>query len=117
MLFVIYNFNHFKSKVSIDLGEMLLNLYKINDQINIINFIVIDMIDNFKNIEYETWFKTISDPSNAIWIGEGINNQFSIKLSRSSDRSLQTPITNDFGYIVVNGKHALIKVLEFDDNN
>ena len=56
----------------------------------------------------------MGNPDQAIWIGEGISNQYTIKLLRSSDRSLQTPLTNDFGYAVVNGKHALIKVLTFD---
>ena len=80
----------------------------------IINFIVIDSIDAFKKIEFEAWFKEVNDPEHAIWIGEGIANQFSIKLLKSSDRSLQTPIKNDFGYQVVSGRHALIKVLQFD---
>ena len=52
---------------------------------------------------------------NAIWIGEGIANQFTIKLLKSSDRALQTPIKNDFGYVVLNGRHALVKVLSFDE--
>ena len=40
--------------------------------------------------------------------------KITIKLVKSTDRLLQTPIGNDFGYSIVNGKHSLIKVLEFD---
>ena len=114
MLFVIYDFDKFKSKLTVDLGTIMTNLFNINNSLNIINFIVIDNIDNLKKVEFDSWFKTINDPSHAIWIGEGISNQFTIKLTRSSDRALQNPITNDFGYVVINGKHSLVKVLEFD---
>ena len=114
ILLVINGFDNFKSKLTIDISETMNTLYEIFAKTNLIHIIVIDSIDNFKKYEFETWFKTINVPDHAIWIGEGISNQFSIKLVRSSDRALQTPITNEFGYCVVNGKHALIKVLEFD---
>ena len=114
MLFVIYNFNSFKQKVSSEYTSTFQDLYKKSLKLPIINFIVIDSIDAFKKIEFEAWFKEVNDPEHAIWIGEGIANQFSIKLLKSSDRSLQTPIKNDFGYQVVSGRHALIKVLQFD---
>lgn len=114
ILFVIYNFDSFKSKVTLDMNTILKNFYNIHSSTNLINFIVIDSIDNFKKVEFESWFKEINDPTTAIWIGEGINNQFSIKLSRSTDKILQTPLENNFGYSIVNGRHALIKVLEFD---
>ncbi len=116
IVFVIYGFDNFKSKVSVNLDEIISNLFNIHKNTNLINFVVIDSIDNFKKYEFENWFKTINNPDHAIWVGEGISNQFSIKLTKSSDRTLQTTITNDFGYSVVNGKHALVKLLEFDEN-
>ena len=109
-----YNFSNFKSKLTSNLGDILTNLYNKSLKLPIINLIVIDNVDEFKKVEFETWFKLMGNPDQAIWIGEGISNQYTIKLLRSSDRSLQTPLTNDFGYAVVNGKHALIKVLTFD---
>ena len=114
MLFVIYDFTSFKKNFNGDLGNILSDLYKKSTKLPIINFIVVDGVDSFKKIEFESWFKEVNDPETAIWIGEGISNQFTIKLSRSSDRALQVPIKNDFGYLVLSGKHALIKVLQFD---
>ena len=113
MVFVIYNFTNFKNKLS-DIGKTLKSLNDLNTKLPIMSFIVIDSVDAFKKVEFEAWFKEVNDPETAIWIGEGISNQFTIKLTRSSDRQLQTPIKNNFGYIVVSGKHALIKVLELD---
>ena len=117
MLFVINNFSDFVSKISIDLSSTLLSLFEIKNNLNLINIVAIDTIDNFKKYEFENWFKTINDPGHAIWVGEGIGNQFTIKLAKSNDRALNNPLTNDFGYVVVNGKHALIKLLEFDSSN
>ena len=93
---------------------VLSNLYKKSLKLPIVKIMVISEVDSFKKVEFESWFKEINDPESAIWIGEGISNQFTIKLTRSSDRVLQAPIKNDFGYIVVSGKHAFIKVLQFD---
>ena len=115
MLFVIYDFNNFKSKTTVDLNQIMTNLFTKASKLPIINFVVIDSVDNFKKIEYDTWYKQATSADNAIWIGEGIANQFTIKLLKSSDRALQTPIKNDFGYVVLNGRHALVKVLSFDE--
>ncbi len=117
MLFVIYDFNNFKSKTTVDLNQIMTNLFTKASKLPIINFVVIDSVDNFKKIEYDTWYKQATSADNAIWIGEGIANQFTIKLLKSTDRALQTQIKNDFGYAVVNGRHALVKVLTFDSNN
>ncbi len=114
MLFVIYDFNSLKSKLTLDLNNLLTNLYNKCQKLPILNFVVVDSIDNFKKFEFESWFKQISNQEYAIWIGEGISNQYLIKLARSSDRSLQTPLTNDFGYTVINGKHNLVKLLTFN---
>ena len=114
MLIVIYDFNYLKSKLTVNIGDIFEKIYQINSKLNFINLIVIDSVDNLKKNEFDNWFKTISDPTNAIWVGEGISNQFSIKLTRSSDRELQTPIGNDYGYLIINGKHGLVKLLQFD---
>ena len=114
MLLVIYDLNSFKQKLTIDFSTIMTNLSEKQSKMPIINFIVIDSIDSIKKFEFELWFKQISSQENAIWIGEGISNQFTIKLVRSTDRILQTPIKNDFGYAIVNGRHALIKVLTYN---
>ncbi len=114
ILLVIYNFDKFKSNTTLDLPAIISNFNLINNSLGLINMIVISSVDDFKKVEFESWFKQINDPSHAIWIGEGISNQFNIKLTRSSDRTLQTPIQNNFGYTVINGRHSLVKVLEFD---
>ena len=114
IILFIYGFDSLKTKLTNDFENYMTNLFSAFEKTNLIHIIAVDSIDNFKKYEFESWFKSINDPTNAIWIGEGISNQFSIKLTRSSDRALQTPIKNDFGYTVINGKHALMKVLQFD---
>jgi len=114
ILITIYDFYQFKQKLTIDLTSIITNLYNISLKLPIINFVIISSVDDLKKLEFETWFKQVTSLDDAIWIGEGIGNQFTIKLTKSTDRLLQIPIKNDFGYLVVNGKHALIKVLSFD---
>ncbi len=117
MLVVIYDFNRLKSKLTVDLGAILTNLFNKQEKLPIINFVVVDSVETFKKFEFESWYKQVSSPDDAIWIGEGIANQFTIKLTRSSDRALQAQLKNDFGYVIISGRHALMKVLTFDANN
>ncbi len=75
-----------------------------------VKFIIIDTIDNIKSLAYESWFKDNVDLSDGIWIGNGISNQFTLKVTTSS-RLLRAELGPDFGYIIVKGKAYVIKFL------
>ena len=75
-----------------------------------IRFIIVETIDNIKSINYEMWYKSGIDLSEGIWIGNGIGNQFTLKVTTSS-RLLRAEIDPEFGYIVRKGKAALVKFI------
>lgn len=75
-----------------------------------IKFIVLETIDNIKTLNYELWFKSSTDLSEGIWLGNGISNQFTLKVTTSS-RVLRAEIDPDFGYIIKKGKATLVKFL------
>ena len=75
-----------------------------------IKFILVDRIDDIKGLNYEEWFKSSVDLSDGIWIGNGIGNQFTLKVTTSS-RILREEVEDGFGYIIVKGKAYLMKLM------
>ncbi len=75
-----------------------------------IKFIMVETIDNIKSICYELWYKSNIDLSEGIWIGNGIGNQFTLKVTTSA-RILRAEIEPQFGYVVKKGKATLVKFI------
>lgn len=66
MLFVIYNFSNFKSKLTSNLGDILTNLYNKSLKLPIINFWWL-MVLMIQKSWFETWFKLNGKSCQAIW--------------------------------------------------
>ncbi len=73
-----------------------------------VKFILVDTIDNIKSLNYEAWFKGNTNLSEGIWIGNGISNQFTLKVTTNS-RVLRVELEPNFGYVIKKGKTALTK--------
>ena len=61
-----------------------------------------------KTFAYDDWYKNSVDDSFGIWLGNGISDQYSLKLM-STPRELREEIPEGFGYVVKNGKATLVK--------
>lgn len=69
--------------------------------------IIIEEANAYKSIEMEPWFRNTIDKLNGIWVGDGINNQLSIKLNMSLDeKKIMFPY---IAYAVTKGKHMILK--------
>lgn len=107
---IIIGVNSLMSKLSsIEKGKLSKT---IEDSKNLgnIKYIIIDTIDNIKSIAFEAWFKNNADLSEAVWIGNGISNQFTIKVTTAA-RLLRVELAPRFGYIIIKGKASVIKFL------
>ena len=96
------------------------NQNKLNDfftkakNLGIINYLIIDSVDNVKKFEYESWFKDSVNLSDGIWIGDGINDQFTLKVSVRTDE-VRESVDDDFCFVLKRGKPVLVKyVREFE---
>ena len=72
-----------------------------------------DSLDGLKKQEYENWYKAIVTTNRGIWLGNGIADQFTLKLAKTP-RVLRELIPEDFGYSVKNGIATLIKLISSD---
>lgn len=79
-------------------------------QNNNIKYIIIDTIDTIKSINFEPWYKSNVDLSEGIWLGNGIGNQFTLKVT-TNGRILRAEVEPGFGYIIKKGKATLMKLM------
>lgn len=71
-------------------------------------FIIADNYQGYKQLQLEQWFQIVVNPSYGIWIGEGFDNQTSIRINNLTPQERQ----NKYPYMavsVVNGQHEFIK--------
>ena len=109
-MIVIYGVNGFINKISEESKSLLYDLINKNNQLSLVSFVLVDNPDIIRNASYDDWFRSGSDLSYGIWIGNGINEQnlFNISKLGKEDRE---EITNEFGYIINTSKATKIKVL------
>ena len=109
--YLIFGISNFLSRISEDnkkkFTEVLLN----NKDLNVDSFIIIDNADKLKSFAYDDWYKSGVDSSQGIWLGNGVSEQYAIKLS-STPRELREEIGEQFGYVIKNGKAILVKFVQ-----
>ena len=77
-----------------------------------IRVVIADSVAKIKSIEYEEFFRNSVQTLNAIWIGSGITDQFTIK-SSTYTRETRGQIPLEFGFNVTRGNATLVKLLDF----
>ena len=58
----------------------------------------------------EVWYKNSANMSSAVWIGNGISNQFTIKVTTNA-RLLRTELHPGFGYNIRKGRATVTKFI------
>ena len=110
IIFVVMGINTLLGKMTPETKKAFTDLIITSKQLGNIKYILIDTIDVIKSNAFETWYKGSADMSEAIWIGNGISNQFTIKVTTSS-RILRQEVEPGFGYLIKKGKAELIKFI------
>lgn len=108
---IIIGLESFKNKLSDENKLKFSELFTNSKDMEIINFIFVDTIDKFKKLELESWFKNITNLNEGIWIGSGLNDQFTIKLS-NKPKEIRDEIPYGFGFVIKKGKGLYVKFLQ-----
>lgn len=87
------------------------DLFTIGKDLGIINFILVDSIDKIKKIEFESWYKNAINNTNGIWIGNGINEQFSLKTNAKIEE-MKKGIPDNFCFVINRGIPKYVKFVE-----
>lgn len=107
---IIIGIDSFKGKLSDENKLNFSNFFNDAKELGIVNFILVDSIDRFKKLELEPWYKNCCNNTNGIWVGNGINDQFVLKISQKIEE-MKEDISNEFGFVVERGKPAFIKFI------
>ena len=108
---IIGGIDKFTAKLSQENKNLFGKMFELGKELGKYCFILADSVDKFKKVEYDDWYRNTVNNSRGIWIGDGIANQFAIKLTKTS-KELYEEIGNRFGYVVERGIPVLIKLLE-----
>lgn len=114
-LVVFIGFNNFKSSLTAEEYNKLEKKFKTAKDNKNANFVVIDSVENIKKYEYDNLYRNYVNSNYAIWIGNGIADQYVIKII-NYDRSLRDDITNKFGYVIEKGIPKLVKLIDFESD-
>ena len=106
----LMNLNSFLGKMEATKKTDFTNLIGNCKQVSNIKFVIVDTIDAIKSINFESWFKGNADLAEGIWLGNGIGNQFTLKVTTNA-RALRGEVGPGFGYAIHKGKAVLIKLM------
>lgn len=108
---IIIGIESFKNRLSSENKLKFDSLFTLGKDLGIINFILVDSIDKIKKVEFESWYKSSVNNTNGIWLGNGINDQFTLKLS-SKLEEMKKDIPDNFCFVVNRGIPKFVKYVE-----
>lgn len=107
---VIIGINSLISKLDINKKTEFTNLLEKSLASGTAKILLADTIDNIKGVGYDSWYKNYSDLAEGVWVGNGISNQFTFKITTSS-RILRQELEPKFGFVIEKGKAIVTKLL------
>lgn len=111
MMCFIFGMYDIFNKLKDETKQLLNDMMKKNNQMNLVSFVFIESPDLLRNFSYDEWFKSSSDTSRGIWVGSGISDQSFIKISKLS-REDREDISREYGFVVQTSKATKIKLLQ-----
>ncbi len=108
---IISGLDKFMTKLTPENKKLFGKMFELGKELDKYCFLLVDSVDKFKKVEYDDWYRGTVNNTRGIWVGDGIANQFSIKLTKTT-KDLYDEIGNKFGYVVERGMPVLIKLLE-----
>ncbi|WP_229263772.1 type VII secretion protein EssC [Cohnella cholangitidis] len=107
---IISSLSSLMSRISEDSRDKLKVLFEKGETQYKVSFVLCDSVSSISAVAYENWFTRKASLSDAIWIGNGISEQYQLKIAKMTT-DLYQEIGQDFGYLISKGKPALVKLL------
>ena len=107
---ILIGLEKFKTKLEPNKITELQNKIK---EIDNCKAIFVDTSFSLKKLAFETWYIDLVQGNNALWIGNGIMDLGSVKIS-NFEKKYSAKIDNDFGWLVKNGDGVLVKLVNGD---
>lgn len=110
-LFVVINSLSMLKAALSDQGKekLALILEKGTKEYNI-NIVLAEQVKNISSVSFEKWYKANVSPSDGLWIGNGITEQYQMKANKTTSE-MHEDITPEFGFSLIKGKCVKLKLL------
>lgn len=108
---VIAGIDKLKLKI---LSNKLDELIETGKQVDNFKLIVVDTAIELKKSEYDNWYKTMFTNLDGIWLGNGVSDQNSLRISKLT-KEMRDSINDNFAWVIENSVAKLIKVVERED--
>ncbi len=106
---VIVGFDKFFNKLDDEHKTLFKEILDHQREVLKLTFVFIDIPASFKKYEYEEWYKNDINNNDGIWIGNGVNGQYTIKLSIQPNGI--GSIGDEYAVVVKNGMPTVIKFI------
>ena len=110
MTLVIYGIEDFFESLKDHMDEFE-QMLKTGKELEKLSIILIDANYILKKQEMNSWYRNYVMNDHGIWVGNGITDQFTIKLSKTP-KFCYDEISKEYGYVVKNGIPVFVKLLE-----
>lgn len=109
-IYIISSLSDLREQLSEEQNEKLsLILEKGSTKLNIC-IVIAEMSKSISSYNFEKWYKNNSSQADGVWIGNGIAEQYYLKLNKTTS-DMNEDITTEYGYSVKNGKAVKIKLI------
>ena len=109
LICIIHSYHELQSYLSADGKDKLQVFLDKGAGLNV-RMIIADSIDHIRSITYETWFKNQVSLSDAIWVGNGISDQYTLKINKITN-AMYSELPAGFGYVITKGKPSVVKLV------
>lgn len=107
---IVYGVAELFEGLSESANEKLSALLEKGESAYQVHFILFESASRLSPYAYENWFKKHVSLSDGIWIGNGISDQYQLKIAKLTSEMYQE-IGDDYGYLLHKGKATLMKLL------
>lgn len=109
-IWILYGVREIFNRLSEDGKDKLHVLLENGRSIYKTHFIMIDTVNGYNEFNYQKWYKDNITQSEGIWLGDGLADQYFLKVSKMT-REYYEEIGPSYGYLLVHNKPTLMKVL------
>ena len=109
-MYVIIGFNRFMERLSEDGRDKMKVLLERGEAFYKIRFILVDSAAHFGAYNYEGWYKRHISGADGLWIGDGVTDQYLLKVNKLSS-DLYQELGTEYGYLFKRGRMTQVKLL------
>ena len=110
-VYVLYGLRRIFDRLSEDGKDKLAVLLEKAESVYKLRFIVADSLAQLNTFAYDTWFKRQLSGGDGLWIGDGVADQYLLKLGKVTSE-LHAELGNGYGYLIARNRPTLVKLLE-----